>query len=111
MPVEITSKTFTVTAPLKDRIQSRFDKLKKLQVPLINPHVIVKKEGDQFHIEATVGIPQGDLFAEAQHEDMYTAVNNLGQKLERQLKSQKEKPVAHRAARSGKETLRQLAAV
>ena len=56
-----------------------------------------------FIIEATAGIPNGKLFAQAEHEDLYAAITELGQKLERQLTRHIEKPIARRAAASAKE--------
>ncbi|MBP6791012.1 MAG: ribosome-associated translation inhibitor RaiA, partial [Aeromonas sp.] len=71
------------------------------QVPLITPHVIISKERLMYIVEATIGIPNGKLFAQAEHEDLYAAITDLGQKLERQLNRHTEKPIARRAA--GKE--------
>lgn len=106
MLIEITSKIIDVTPTIRERIQSRFEKLERLQVPLITPHVIIAKEGQQFIIEATAGVPNGKLFAEAEHEDLYAAVTLLGQKLERQLLRHTSRPASHRNDRIGKELIR-----
>ena len=97
MKNENTSKIIEITPAIRERIESRFNKLERLQVPLITPHVIVSKERLMFNIEATAGIPNGKLFAQAEHEDLYAAINDLGQKLERQLNRHTEKPLARRA--------------
>jgi len=96
MKIEITSKIISVTDPIRERIASRFAKLERLQVPLINPHVIITKEPKGVKIEATAGVPNGSLFAQADHEDLYAAINLLGQKLERQLNKHQGKPLAQR---------------
>lgn len=106
MKVEIVSKIMDITPAIRERVESRFDKLERLQVPLIKPHVVLGKEGQSFVIEATVSIPSGTLFAQAEHEDVYAAITDVGQKLERQINRYTEKPNAHRAARSGKEQCR-----
>ncbi|MNF43950.1 Ribosome-associated inhibitor A [compost metagenome] len=54
-------------------------------------------------VEATAGIPNGKLFAQAEHEDLYAAITDLGQKLERQLTRHIEKPIARRGAAVVKE--------
>ena len=95
MMIDITSKAIEITPTIRERIESRFAKLERIQVPLISPQVIVIKEGQEYIVEAKVGVPSGQLFAQAQHEDLYAAVTLLGQK-----------PAAHRAARSGKEQCR-----
>jgi ribosome-associated inhibitor A len=61
-----------------------------------------------FIVEASAGIPNGKLFAQAEHEDMYAAITELGQKLERQLNRHIEKPIARRAAASTKEVVPQV---
>lgn len=106
MKVEIISKVMDITPAIRERIESRFDKLERLQVPLIKPHVVVGKEGQTFIIEATASIPSGTLFAQAEHLDLYAAITDLGQKLERQINRHTEKPHAHRGVRSGKEQCR-----
>ncbi len=106
MSIDVTSKTIAISPAIRERIESRFEKLQRLQVPLIAPHVTVSKEGQQFIIEAGAGIPNGTLFAQAEHEDLYVAVTTLGQRLERQLTRHMAKPVAHKAGRSGKAQVR-----
>jgi ribosome-associated inhibitor A len=105
MKIEITSKIIDITPAIRERIESRFDKLDRLQVPLISPHVIIIKERLMYVVEATAGIPNGKLFAQAEHEDLYAAITDLGQKLERQLNRHTDKPLARRAAVGGKEVL------
>lgn len=102
MLIDVTSKVIEITPTIRERIESRFEKLERLQVPLIAPHVTITKEGQQFIVEAGAGIPSGKLFAQAEHEDLYAAVTTLGQKLERQLTRHLAKPAAHKAIRSGK---------
>lgn len=106
MIIDIASKAVDITPTIRERIESRFAKLGRMQVPLITPQVIICKEGLSFTIEAKIGIPNGQLFAQAEHEDLYAAVTLLGQKLERQLHRHSTKPVAHRSGRSGKEQCR-----
>lgn len=98
MKIEITSKIIEITPAIRERIESRFEKLERLQVPLITPHVIISKERLMYIVEAKAGVPNGKLFAQAEHEDLYAAVTELGQKLERQLNRHTEKPIARRAA-------------
>lgn len=80
MKIEITSKIIDITPAIRERIESRFEKLERLQVPLITPHVIVSKERLMFTVEASAGIPNGKLFAQAEHEDLYAAINETGAK-------------------------------
>ena len=56
----------------------------KWQTHLINPHII-PQEPQGFIADATINTPNGHLVASAKHEDkVYTAINDLINKLERQ---------------------------
>ncbi|MCL2917516.1 ribosome hibernation-promoting factor, HPF/YfiA family [Shewanella litorisediminis] len=99
--LKITSKQFEVTTPIRERVESRFEKLARHDVPLINPHIIISQEKALFKIEASVGVPQGDLFAQAKSENLYAAITAMGQKLEKQLNRLTHKPEAKRADTQG----------
>ncbi|GAA5217485.1 ribosome hibernation-promoting factor, HPF/YfiA family [Corallincola platygyrae] len=106
MRIEITAKHLELTDSIRARIESRFSKLERLDIALINPHVIITQEKKLHQIEASITVPNDKIFAKAEHEDMYAAINLLGQRLERQLNRYQHKPSAHRGARSGKNQCR-----
>lgn len=108
MRIEITSKQMEITDAIRSRVESRFEKLSRFDVPLIKPHVIITEEPKSFKIEANITIPNNQLFAEAEHSDLYAAINQLGQKLERQLNRSLKKPVAQRNTRNGKTMFRNI---
>ncbi|GGA99250.1 MULTISPECIES: ribosome hibernation-promoting factor, HPF/YfiA family [Agarivorans] len=107
MIIDITSKTVSITPSIREHIATRFQKLEKNQIPLISPKVIITTDNKKVKVEAKINLPNGQLFASDEHQDLTVAINNLGQKLERQLHRFQEKPNAHRASRSGKDFLRQ----
>ncbi|WP_394129733.1 ribosome hibernation-promoting factor, HPF/YfiA family [Shewanella maritima] len=96
--LKITSKQLEVTAPIRERIEGRLEKLSRHDIQLINPHVIITQEKQQFKIEASVGIPSGELFAQAKNENLYAAITAMGQKLEKQLNRLTHKPHSQRHA-------------
>ena len=96
MLIEITSKIIDVTPTIREYVVSKFEKLERMQVPMISPHVYVGKEGERYVIEAKIQIPFGKLFAEAEHEDLHAAINALEQKLERQIIRHIHRPDARR---------------
>ncbi|WP_028024632.1 ribosome hibernation-promoting factor, HPF/YfiA family [Enterovibrio calviensis] len=99
MRVEVTGKNIDVTAAIRERITARFEKLEKWQVSLINPHAVISEEpGNKFKVEAGVSVPGTKLVASAEHDDMYAAINEVGQKLEKQLNKQAHKGEARRAS-------------
>lgn len=102
--IKITSKDFDVTAPIRERIESRLEKLSRHDIQLINPHIIIVQEKQGFKIEASVGIPNNKLFAQATDKDLYAAINAMGQKLEKQLNRLNHKPEGLRRAATVVET-------
>ncbi|MBS5008605.1 MAG: ribosome-associated translation inhibitor RaiA [Enterobacter sp.] len=55
------------------------------------------------HVADRLANPNGHLVASAKHEDMYTAINDLINKLERQLNKVQHKGEARRATTSVKD--------
>ena len=106
MRIEITSKQITITDSMRSKVEERFDKLEKLQIPLINPHCIITKEPKGIKIEATIGVPNGKVFAHAEHDDLYVAIGQLFQKIERQLNKHLHKSEANRSKNNGKDMCR-----
>ena len=106
MRIEITSKQIAITDSMRAKVEERFEKLEKLQFPLIKPHCIITKEPKGLKIEATIGIPNGKVFAHAEHEDLYTAIGQLFQKIERQLNKHIHKSESARAKNNGKDLCR-----
>lgn len=94
--LKITSKQLEVTELIRERIENRLEKLTRHDIQLINPHFIITQEKQLFKIEATVGLPIGELFAQAKNTNLYAAITALGQKLEKQLNRLTHKPEAQR---------------
>ncbi|MFD1007156.1 MULTISPECIES: ribosome hibernation-promoting factor, HPF/YfiA family [Oceanisphaera] len=97
MSITITSNVIDISPAIRERIESRFEKLSRRQVDLITPHVIINKEGLKYQVEATAGVRHDTLFAKAEDDNLYAAIKDLGQKLERQLNRYADKPLAQRA--------------
>lgn len=65
----------------------------------IQKHISVPypQTNKQKKFEAVIKVPKGQLVASATHEDLYAAINEVEQKLERQLNKLTHKPEARRA--------------
>nr|WP_086940933.1 ribosome-associated translation inhibitor RaiA [Thaumasiovibrio occultus] len=99
MKIEITGKNLEVTPAIRARIEAKFEKLEKWEVPLLKRHAVISQEPNKkFKIEASASIPGGKLIASADHEDMYGAITEMFQKMERQLNKQTHKPESRRAS-------------
>ena len=81
-----------VTAKL-DRINRHFDQVVDVKV-LLSVENQKEKEKRQ-RAECRIGVKGNDLFAESSHEDLYAAVDELVDKLDRQIVKHKDKLQSH----------------
>lgn len=96
MQVNVTSKDFVVTPSIYRRIQGQLSKLCKYPIHLDTPHIIIKKKNNTYIIETGIQVPHRRLFAQGEHQNLYSAINGMRQKLERQITRYLEKPLANR---------------
>jgi len=97
MKMNITGKNIEITSAIREHIENKFKKLEKWQVDLIGCQCSFSEEPNkQKKFEAVITIPKGKLVASAQQEDLYAAINEVEQKLERQLNKLRHKPEARR---------------
>jgi len=103
MKVNITGKNIDITSAIRAHIEIKFKKLEKWQVDIIGCQASISEEPNkQKKIEAIISVPKGQLIASATNEDLYAAINEAGQKLERQLNKLRHKPEARRASHAEK---------
>lgn len=97
MKVNIVGKNIEVTSAIRAQIESKFKKLEKWQVDIISCQASFSEEPNkQKKFEAIIHIPKGQLIASAINDDLYVAVNEVEQKLSRQLNKLRHKPEARR---------------
>jgi putative sigma-54 modulation protein len=77
-----------------ERLQRHFDHV-------TNMHVVLSVEKTRQKAEATMHVSGANLFANAESEDMYAAIDALVDKLDRQIKKHKEKITDHHQADGG----------
>ena len=98
MKVNVTGKNIDVTSAIRSHIENKFDKLNKWQVDIISAHAIFNEAPNkQMKFEAVITVPKGKLIASATSDDLYKAINDVEQKLERQLNKLRHKPEARRS--------------
>ncbi len=96
MQISVTGRHLEVTDSLKAHVESKFEKLERHFDKVTDVHVILGVEKMDQKAEATVQISGAKLFAEDHQEDMYVAIDNLVDKLDRQIIKHKEKVGSHR---------------
>ncbi len=96
MQVSITGHHVDVTDSLKFHVEEKIGKLKRHFDNVTDVHVILTVEKLNQKAEATVQISGAKLFAEDHQADMYTAIDHMVDKLDRQIIKHKEKTGHHR---------------
>ena len=95
MQIEITGHHIDVTDSIRSHVLEKFSRLKKHFDKVLEVHVILSVEKLSQKAEATVHINGANLFAEDTQEDLYAAIDNLVDKLDRQVLKHKEKHLNH----------------
>ncbi|GGK07984.1 ribosome hibernation-promoting factor, HPF/YfiA family [Pseudomonas matsuisoli] len=91
MQVNISGHQLDVTDPLREYIGEKLGRLERHFDKITNVQVIMQVEKLKQKIEATLHIAGGEVVANAEHTDMYAAIDLLADKLDRQLIKHKEK--------------------
>jgi len=96
MQIIVTGHHLEITDALRSHVESKFTKLARHFDNVIDIHVILTVEKLVQKAEATLQLSGAKLFAEDHQEDMYVAIDNLVDKLDRQILKHKEKTNSHR---------------
>ena len=80
------------TAAIKDYIENKIEKITKyLDSDDLEATVVTRKEGRNQKIEVTIPTDSFTLRNESTNEDLYAAIDNVVDKLERQIRKNKDK--------------------
>lgn len=96
MQVSITGHHVEVTEALRAHVEDKLSKLKRHFDNVVDVHVILTVEKLEQKAEATVQVSGAKLYADDTQEDMYVAIDNMIDKLDRQIVKHKEKLQNHR---------------
>ncbi len=95
MQLNVSGHHVDVTEPLREYVETKFERLQRHFDQITNTQVTLIVEKMVQKAEATVHISGADIFAQAESEDMYAAIDALADKLDRQLIKHKEKTRGH----------------
>jgi putative sigma-54 modulation protein len=95
MQLNLSGQHIEITDSLRDHVNKKFEKLTRHFDNMTNVHVILSVEKLRQKAEATVHVSGADLFASDENENMYTAIENLVAKLDRQIIKHKDKITNH----------------
>ncbi len=97
MQLSVTGHHVEVTAPLREYVASKIEKIERHFDQISDVHCILTVEKLRHKAEATLHVIGGTIYADATEEDMYAAIDGLVDKLDRQIRKHKEKMADHHA--------------
>ncbi|MBM3351275.1 MAG: ribosome-associated translation inhibitor RaiA [Betaproteobacteria bacterium] len=95
MNLQLTGHHLEVTPALRDYVTSKLSRISNHFDHVIDVKVTLSVEKLAQKVEATLHVPGNDLHAECKDENMYSAIDMLTDKLDRQVVKHKEKHADH----------------
>ena len=95
MQMTISGHHLDITDPIRNYVTNKLSKLDRHYDHITSTAVILTVDKLAQKAEATIHVSGGEIFANAQHEDLYAAIDALTDKLDRQLIKHKEKHRGH----------------
>ena len=95
MHIKITGHRLDVTPAIRTFTEEKFNKLERHFDQITSINVVLDVEKLRQIAEATLFFAKGELHASSEAEDLYSAIDSLIDKLDRQLIKHKEKIKKH----------------
>ncbi|MBW8189466.1 ribosome hibernation promoting factor [Neiella marina] len=95
MQFNLTGHHVEITSALRDYVTEKLGKIERRFDNITNAHVVLNVEKLRHKAEATLHVSGGELFATAESDNMYAAIDALTDKLDRQVIKHKEKLQKH----------------
>jgi len=99
MQLNISGHHVDVTDAMRNYAQEKIQKLERHYDHITNAHIVLTVEKQRQRAEATIHVSGAELFADADSEDLYAAIDMLMDKLDRQLIKHKEKTIGRHQGR------------
>ena len=95
MQINLSGHHVEITEALRESVNTKMEKLTRHFDHINNVHVVLTVEKSNQIAEATVHVNGTDLHAKAQNPDMYTSIDSLVGKLDKQILKYKGKTNQH----------------
>lgn len=95
MNINLSGHHVEVTSSLREYVNTKFSKLERHCDQINTIQIILTVEKLEQKAEATIHMPGGEVFASATNPDMYTSIDTLIDKLDRQILKHKGKISQH----------------
>jgi len=96
MNVQLTGHQIDITPALRDYVNLKLERIKRHFDQMMDVNVVMSANKLIKKVEANVHVRGRDIFVESTDEDMYAAIDELADKLDRQIIRHKEKITDHR---------------
>jgi putative sigma-54 modulation protein len=101
MNLSLTGHHLEVTPAMRDYVHSKLERVTNHFDQVIDVKVTLSVEKLQHKVEATMHVPGNDLHVTCTDENMYSAIDMLADKLDRQVLKHKEKQGDHHRSTGG----------
>lgn len=91
MHISISGHHVGLTAPLRDYITCKMERLERHFDQITTTQVTLSVEKQRQKAEACIHVSGADIFAQSESPDMYASIDTLIDKLDRQILKHKEK--------------------
>ena len=95
MNLTISGHHLDVTPAIREHVEEKFAPIERHGDHITRADVTLVVEKHHHKAEANIHVAGADLFASSASDDMYTAIDSLAEKLDRQVIKQKEKRRGH----------------
>lgn len=95
MQINFTGHQIEVTPAIKQYTETRFEKLHRRFDKIMSTNVVFSVEKIRNIAEATIHLAGTEIHASAEDENLYSAIDSLADKLDRQITKYKEKLTDH----------------
>ena len=98
MQITVSGQQMEITDPLRNYVTDKLGRIQKHFDHVTNTTVVLhhEKKKNRHHAEATINAKGTQLHANSEGADMYAAIDDLADKLDRQVLKHKEKLASHR---------------
>ena len=96
MQINITGHHVDLTEAMTEYVNTKFERLERHFDNITNVQVTLSVEKQRHKAEADMHLAGGEIFAQAEQDDMYAAIDAMVDKLDRQVIKHKEKLKSHK---------------
>ncbi|QQD22368.1 ribosome hibernation-promoting factor, HPF/YfiA family [Venatoribacter cucullus] len=93
MKINLSGHHIEITEALQSYVEEKMSRLSRHFDNITNGQVTLTVVKERMTAEATIHVAGADLHASAEHDDMYAAIDQMTDKLDRQVLKHKEKLV------------------